>query len=144
MHKYLRSIGFSKYKKNRDMKPLLDAVIHHAGESTMVRDGDEIYGHLGKAFGDGFGLCVYGEYEEETKAFHAEYFFPYVDSDTVSTTVRCTVERHSDKNSYGGMCEEPAIGVSLIFYLSNGMEYMRRVTGKMESSKISEVYLSGL
>ena len=36
------------------------------------------------------------------------------------------------------------IGVSLIFYLSNGLEYMRRVKNKQESSRITGVSLTGL
>jgi len=143
MHKYLRAIGFSKYKKTKDVQPLLEAAAQSSSSSTIVCDGEEVYGYLSKSFGDGIGIRVYGEFEEG-KDFREEYFFPYVDSDMVSTTAACVVERHSDKNSYGGMCEEPSIGVSLIFYISNGMEYARRLVSKTESTKIVSVYLSGL
>ena len=143
MHRYLRSIGFSKYTRSRDTRQLVDLVVHSSSTSTLVQDQDEVYGYLSRPFGDNFGLRVYGEYTDGN-SFRDEYCFPYADSDTVSTTVPCIVERHSDKNSYGGMCEEPAFGVSLIFYLSNGMEYAQRLLSPTGSTQISAVYLSGL
>src|SRR5699024_98616 len=124
IHRYLRAIGFSQYKENRTVRPLLEMVCRAPSSSSLVRDGQEVYGLLGKSFGDGIGLRVYGEFEDG-KNFRPEYFFPYADSRTVSTTVPCVVERQNDRNAYGGMCEDPALGVSLIFYLSNGMEYAR-------------------
>ena len=143
MHKFLRAIGFSKYKKSDTVRPLLDYVAHSPTASSLVRDGNEVFGHLSKSFGDRIGLRIYGEYEEG-KEFRQEYFFPYADSDTISTTAPCIVELQSDKNAYGGLCEDPSLGVSLIFYLSNGMEYARRLAGSAESAKITGIYLTGL
>lgn len=143
MHKYLRAIGFSKYQKKRELEPLLEQVVRSATNSALLCEDADIFGHLSRAFGDRFGLRVYGEYARG-EDFAVEYSFPYVDGEVVSTTVPCTVERHADKNSYGGMCEEPFIGVSLIFYLNNAMEYLRRVKNPGESSEICGVRLSGL
>ena len=143
MHRYLRAIGLSQYNKNQAIRPLLDLVCRTPSASSLVREGKEVYGHLSKSFGDGIGLRVYGEFEEG-KNFRPEYFFPYADSSTVSTTVPCVVERQNDRNAYGGMCEDPALGVSLIFYLSNGMEYARRQAASEENAQIRAVYLSAL
>ena len=98
MHKYLRAIGFSKYNKKRELRPLLDLVIQSSTASSLITEGDEVYGHISRAFGDRFGLRLYGEYEKG-QAFEPEYCFPYADSDVISTTVSCVVERHADKNS---------------------------------------------
>ena len=143
MHKFLRAIGFSKYKKSDTVRPLLDYAVHSPTASSLVRDGSEVFGHLSKSFGDRIGLRIYGEYEGG-KEFRQEYFFPYADSNTISTTAPCVVERQSDKNAYGGLCEDPSLGVSLIFYLSNGMEYARRLAGSAESAKITGICLTGL
>ena len=143
MHRYLRAIGFSKYNQNSAVRPLLDLVCHNPSASSLVREGKEICGHLSKSFGDRIGLRVYGEFEDG-KHFRQEYFFPYADSDTVSTTVPCVVERQNDRNAYGGLCEDPALGVSLIFYLSNGMEYARRQSVSAENAQIQAVYLTAL
>ena len=36
-----------------------------------------------------------------------------------------TVERHTDKESYAGACDDLRIGVTMIFYLQNLAEYMQ-------------------
>ncbi len=35
-----------------------------------------------------------------------------------------TIERHADKESFAGACDDLRIGVTLIFYLQNPAEYM--------------------
>jgi len=142
MHRYLRAIGFSKYKTTRDVQPLLGMVIQKPSGSEMVCEGDTVFGHVYRTFGDRLGICTYGEFEED-KTFREDYYFPYAESDTISTRANCMVERHADKNSYGGLCEEPSIGVSLIFYLTNSMEYVRRSAGGNEV-EILGVALMGL
>ena len=64
MHKYLRAIGFSKYNRKKDMKLLLDLVEQSATDTSLVVDEDVVFGYLSRAFGDRFGLRVYGEYEK--------------------------------------------------------------------------------
>ena len=59
MHKYLRAIGFSKYNKKRELRPLLDLVIQSSTASSLMTEGDEVYGHISRAFGDRFGLRLY-------------------------------------------------------------------------------------
>ena len=59
MHKYLRAIGFSKYNKKRELRPLLDLVIQSSTASSLITEGDEVYGHISRAFGDRFGLRLY-------------------------------------------------------------------------------------
>ena len=65
MHKYLRAIGFSKYNKKRELRPLLDLVIQSSTASSLITEGDEVYGHISRAFGDRFGLRLYGEYGKD-------------------------------------------------------------------------------
>ena len=142
-HRYLRAIGFSQYNQSRQVRSLLDWVCRTPSASSLVREGKETYGCLSKSAGDRIGLRVYGELEDG-KSFQPEYLFPYADSDTVSTRVPCMVERQHDRNAYGGLCEDPALGVSLIFYLSNGMEYARRQAVSADSAEIQAVYLTAL
>ena len=39
MHKYLRAIGFSKYNKKRELRPLLDLVIQSSTASSLITEG---------------------------------------------------------------------------------------------------------
>lgn len=142
-HKYLRAIGFSKYKSTHSVEPLLHAVVHGSLQTCLVQEEDVVCGQLSRDFGEDFGLSVYGEFTEEN-VFHPEYFFPYVKSDIISTKEVSTVERYYDRNAYGAMCEDPTLGVSLIFYLCNGLEYARRSVSKTETNQIKGVFLSAL
>lgn len=54
------------------------------------------------------------------------------------------IERHAEKESYAGVCDDMNLGVSLIFYLQNVTEYLnRRRYGRMENVSASLI-LSGL
>ena len=54
------------------------------------------------------------------------------------------IERHAEKESYSGVCDDVNLGVSLIFYLQNVTEYLNKKRyGHMESTSASLI-LSGL
>jgi hypothetical protein len=43
-----------------------------------------------------------------------------------------SVERHAEKESYAGVCDELKVGISLIFYLKNKIPYIKaQTTGKL-------------
>jgi len=141
MHRYLPAIGFSNIRSNRDMRSLLDSCIHFPEASVLLREGDLSCGTLSKSYGDRFGLRLYLEYEAG-KQLREDYYFPYADSDVISSTEPCIVERKADRNAYVGMTEEKTLGMSLIFFLSNGIEYARRM--QEGESQIRSISLTGL
>ena len=141
MHKYLPAIGFGNFKTNKDIRPLLDSCLHFPESSCLVRDEAGSYGYLGKACGDDFGLRLYVEYEAGSP-LRESYYFPYADTDIVSTTSPCVIEQAADRNAFSGMTEETNLGISLIFFLSNGMEYARR--SKQGPARIASISLTGL
>ena len=53
------------------------------------------------------------------------------------------IERRMDRESYVGICEDMKIGISLIFYLQNIVEYLKE-RQRTESVKYKSVTLSGL
>ena len=69
-------------------------------------------------FADGLGLAVCGEYDENNH-FSYDYCFPYLRGEEISSYEDITVERHMEKESYAGICDEIKVGVTLIFYLQN-------------------------
>ena len=141
MHNYLRAIGFSKYTTARSMRPVLNSILRDPEESIMLREDGISFGHMSQSYGEGFGLRLYVEYESGMP-LREDHYFPYADSDVISSTNECTVEQRSDKNDYCGMCEESSLGISLIFHLSNGMEYARRRSE--HRARIIGVALTGL
>ncbi len=141
MHQYLRAIGFSKYKNDRALRPILNRIIMDPVNMEMFHENDEIYGYFNQSFGDSFGLSLFVTYEDG--AYKEEYFFPYAVTDVVSSGRSCTIEKRSDMNAYSGMCDEPAFGLSLIFFVTNGITYAKRLAdGEAAIDHISLTALS--
>ena len=141
MHQYLRTVGFSKYNHVRELRPILNRIIMDPETVSMVREGEEIFGYFSRSFGEDFGLRVFVTYEGGT-TYKEDYFFPYAVTDVVSSRAMCTVEKRSDRMAFSGMCDESAFGISLIFFVSNGMEYARKCQEGVP--KISYVALTAL
>ncbi len=125
MHKYLRSVGFSNIHSRKDLKKILEKVLKHPTSRQYVTMPDGgIAVEFKKEFSKAAGLVVCGEYSDDVE-FEYEYYFPYFSGSNVSTREELSVERHSDKESYVGICDDVKVGVSLIFYLQNRMEYIK-------------------
>ena len=122
MHKYLRAIGFSKYKTYKEMEELLKGVISDADEKNYISTDDKsMLGEYCKDFADDMGICVRGEFEEfeDLENSGARYYFPYLRSKVISSVEEITIERHAEKESYAGVCDVVKVGVILIFFLQN-------------------------
>jgi hypothetical protein len=144
MHKFLRAVGFGEYRKKKDMEELLARVQSNPDEIQVVQvPGGETRQQIYTETGRGFGISVYGDLNEKDE-FEREYCFPFLRSNCISTQAPCQVQRHAEKESYAGICEEYRIGVSLIFYLQNGVEYIKRYYDPCHSTRISSVMLSAL
>ncbi len=125
MHSFLRSIGFSEITNNKQLRQLIKKVsLFPDSKKYLSWDRDVIWAEYRKSFAPGIGIAVCGEYTEENE-FEYEYFFPYMTSETVSTAEEITIERHLDSDAYSGICDDFKLGVTLIFYLQNKMEYLK-------------------
>lgn len=125
MHKYLSAIGFSCINNKKDFNKLLKLCIAGATERSYTSNGDDtMLTILSKEFAPGMGLSVCGEYDENN-TFSYDYSYPYLKGTGITTSEDLTIERHSDKESYAGICDDINIGVSLIFYVQNIIPYIR-------------------
>ena len=91
---------------------------------------------------------VCGELTEDEK-FERAYYFPYFTGSGITTYADITVERKIEKEQYVGLCEDAKVGISLIFTIQNGIEYMRErkagfVEGVQTSVTFSGLALSGM
>lgn len=126
MHSFLKSIGFSKLKKKKEIDALIQETIERPDRKMISEDAEgNILAELCKDYGEFIGIAVRGEYTEEG-LFEAEYFYPYFQGTGISSVERVDVEKHAEKDSYAGVCDEVKIGVTLIFYLQNVMEYLNK------------------
>lgn len=143
MHKFLKSIGFSDFKK-KDLEIILNEIIARPQMVKVTKDseGNE-FAELSKEFATNVGITVRGNYLENDK-FEMEYYYPYFYGTSLTTQEEVTVEKHSEKESYAGVCEDSNIGVTLIFYLQNIADYLSEKNRRPSGQKMYGAYLSGL
>ena len=125
LHKFLRAVGFSKIKEKKELTALITNSIQLATRRsyvTTVEDG--IVAVFERDFADDIGLAVCGEFDDDDK-FIYEYYYPYLIPSGISTEEDLNVERHAATVSYAGVCNEPRIGVTLIYYLQNMIPYIK-------------------
>jgi hypothetical protein len=125
LHKFLRAVGFSKIKERKELTALITNSIQLATRRsyvTTVEDG--IVAVFERDFADDIGLAVCGEFDDDDK-FIYEYYYPYLIPSGISTEEDLNVERHAATVSYAGVCNEPRIGVTLIYYLQNMIPYIK-------------------
>lgn len=144
MHKFLRAVGFSMYQKKRDIESLLDLLQKQTSLTRCVEvDQETNVCEIRAEAAPGFGVSIIGERNEEGE-FEREFYIPYLESSQESTNAECSVQRHAEKETYAGMVDETRIGISLIFYLQNLMEYREKQKQKSGPHRIKSVNLSGL
>ena len=125
MHKYLRAVGFSKIKNHNEVHDLILDVIKNATNRSYTSNSEEsMLAMFCKDFTDNMGIAVCGEFDKDDK-FTYEYYFPYFIGSNISSDDNISVERHAEKESYAGVCDDLKVGVSLIFYLQNVISYAK-------------------
>ncbi len=132
MHKYMRAIGFSEYSDRKKLKQLLTDVVMSSDEQAYTLNQEKIMlGEFRKNFAENMGLAVCGEFDDDEK-FIYEYYFPYLKGSGITSCEDVSVERHAEKDSYAGVCDDIKVGISLIFYLKNRIPYVKaQATGKL-------------
>lgn len=144
MHKYLKTVGFSKVNTRKELQQILRDVVHNYDEKVVLENHpDGVFAEFSKNYGCDCGITVCGQYDNDNK-FHLDYYFPFFRGTGITTRENIVVEQHADKESFAGACDDLRIGVTLIFYLQNAAEYMvERDRGNLRSQEQS-LTLSGL
>ena len=144
MHKFMRAIGFSKLTDRREEQRLITDIIMNATHRSYTSNGDDtILAEFCEDFAQDIGIAVCGEFDAEEK-FTYDYFYPYLRGTGISSCEDVSVERHADKESYAGVCDDIKVGVSLIFYLQNIVPYVKAQTTDMLPVTGTTLTLSGL
>ncbi|MDE5717097.1 MAG: DUF3881 family protein [Lachnospiraceae bacterium] len=144
MHKFMRAIGFSKLTDRREEQRLITDIIMNATHRSYTSNGDDIIlAEFCEDFAQDIGIAVCGEFDAEEK-FTYDYFYPYLRGTGISSCEDVSVERHADKESYAGVCDDIKVGVSLIFYLQNIVPYVKAQTTDMLPVTGTTLTLSGL
>ncbi len=144
MHKYMRAIGFSKLIDRREQQKLVTDIILSAKHRSYTSNGDEtILAEFCEDFAENMGIAVCGEFDADDK-FTFDYYYPYLKGRDVSSYEDVSVERHAEKESYAGICDDIKVGVSLIFYLQNIIPYVKAQHMNLLPIRGTTLTLSGL
>lgn len=132
MHKFLRAIGFSNIKK-KDLEIIIQEIIDRPGTMKITKDseGNE-FAELSRSFHSNMGITVCGTFQEDD-SFEMDYYYPYMYGTSITTDEQIEVEKHADKESYAGVCDELNLGVTLIFYLQNVADYLAEKNNRLST-----------
>ncbi|MCM1268945.1 MAG: DUF3881 family protein, partial [Bacteroidales bacterium] len=144
MHKFMRAIGFSGLTDRREQQRLITDIILNATHRSYTSNGEEtILAEFCEDFAKDMGIAVCGEFDESDR-FTYDYFYPYLRGTGITSCEDVSVERHADKESYAGMCDDIKVGVSLIFYLQNMVPYVKAQYENILPIRGTTLTLSGL
>ena len=125
MHTYLPAVGFKNINSRKKIREILRDVVEHFDEKTTVEDyGDGLFTEFTRYYAKRCGISVCGVFEEDN-TFHIDYYYPFFRGKKVTSSQPVTVQRHAEKDSFAGACDDYRIGVTLIFYLQNPAAYMK-------------------
>lgn len=128
----MRAIGFSTFESRKRLQELLtEVVVNSDRRAVTLNQEDTLLGEFCKNFAENMGIAVCGEFDD-TEKFTYEYYYPYLEGTGITSGEDVSVERHADKESYAGICDDLKVGISLIFYLKNRIPYIKaQITGKL-------------
>ena len=124
MHRFLRAVGFSNIKSRQELEPILGKIMNQPDKKKKIQiTQNNIYTEFAMAFGSQIGIAIRGEYDEKG-FFYMEHYFPYCESRLITSSEDITVNKRVDTNAFTGMCDDLRLGISMIFYLQNAVEYL--------------------
>ena len=144
MHRYLRSIGCSKLQDTEVLEALLSrAVLPRSRTGIMAgdREGSTIDQYQFPVSLN-MGIAVVGE-RDARGTFHRDYYFPFLRSFDGTATEMASWERHTERETYEGILDDYASGISLIFYLTNSF-HLREMLRMQMKPRVRQVFLTGL
>jgi len=140
----MRAIGFSRLIDRREQQKLVTDIILNAARRSYTSNGEEtILAEFCEDFAENMGIAVCGEFDVDDK-FTFDYFYPYLKGRGISSYESVSVERHAEKESYAGICDDIKVGVSLIFYLQNIIPYIKAQQMNLLPIRGTTLTLSGL
>lgn len=125
MHRFLRSIGFSNICSRPDIDKLLGRIMNEPDMKKQEKiSPDNIYTEMCLHFAPKIGIVIRGEYDR-LGFFHLGHYFPFCESSLVTSQEDITINRRVDTNAFTGMCDDYRMGISMIFYLQNAVDYLQ-------------------
>lgn len=143
MHGYLRAIGFSKINTRAKEWALTDSLIKTADETVSFRlDEDTRMLIYKKHVAPGCGVTLVGA--ETAVGFRLEYYFPYMETELVTSRDACEVTRKNGQDAFLVSSEDSRFGVTTIFHLTNPQDFLEKGLRLDETYPVRKTCLTGL
>ena len=121
---------------NEDMSNIMEQLNH------MIKN-NERFVEISKDYANGMGITIRGIYDNKG-FFHLEHYFPYLRPLTISLQEKVYLNKKIDNTAYSVLCDEMGLGVALVFYLLNTVDYLNIENKSKYYVTNSNVFLSGL
>jgi len=141
MHSYLRAIGFSEINSEYEMEKLLDDLFrtYEKHDAVKLEGEHRAFVEMTKSFGPDMGIKLCGELDEH--GFHRQFYFPFLKGSGITTSEEVMVEKKVNGNCFTGVCDDGRVGISLIFYLQNPVEFLKEnVLNHLKGQKITTTF----
>ena len=124
MHNYYKAIGFGRGYS----KPIIRNIIKKAVDDFKKNELDNNIGRLIEIFvlfDKSIGIAIHGEFIENEE-FEIEYAFPFVKPKHYFNYEDIIIEKNVSSYSFSAGCDIKDTGVTIIFYLQNGLDYVNK------------------
>lgn len=126
MHKYLSSIGLGSYDENRIRTMINQVAKTTAPAYHCINSENADYIELRYNIAGELGIAIRGSYNYMDE-FVPDYYFPFLVATEVSTSgTEFSIERLKSEESYCGICDDTRLGVTLVFYIQNALEVIKK------------------
>ncbi|MBO7403257.1 MAG: DUF3881 family protein, partial [Lachnospiraceae bacterium] len=150
MHSYFRAVGLSNITNAQATENLIKHVV--ASRDSIRKTEDRDVNPLREyTLEVAPGVCVTVRCEVDTDPcgesetpIRVLNYFPYISEARESFNTEVYINKKVDTRGYHGMCDDPRLGVSLIFHLVNAVDFLNS-RFKMASGAFSKpVSITGL
>ncbi len=145
MNQYLGDAGFSSISSKKEIMDIIKTVILEPSDKNYIEtEHDSVICEYVKYFTPTTGIVVRGEFDKDND-LSLDFYYPVCKAYNVSINENLGIERYAANEFFAGVCDDPRIGVTLIFDIQNSVDVMKRFadnTDDMEEK--ASVNLSGL
>ena len=124
MHKFFRAAGFSEYTTDGTIYRFIRGMVERP-ENLAARlslgDGAMLLEYR-MPVNQYVGICA-AIIHSGSEFSEIQYYYPYFHTGEISSDAACSLERHTAVETYSGVIDEYNIGLSLIFFVTNPMDY---------------------
>lgn len=145
MHGLMRAVGFRYVSGKKELENILKDIAEtgEVHKVISVNNEGENVAEIRKYYSPNMGVVLHGYYNDENE-FVREYYFPFIVNDKYSHIADITLNRHMGKTSFAGSCDDLQAGITTIFYLQNGMEFIEHLLNSKYSTVHAPISFAGL